>query len=170
MPIFNPPLLLILLVGLFRWGVVPWFLTLLQVFRIIAPYIMLSVTFASLNYTLGLPPHSLLLIALSMADGTSNFIFPLNTVLMFMPFSLSDDARILPQRERHRRMVGDRPICGLLLHFVSSVDLVSWYLRRRCPFDGGCSFIPQRLAFNAENEVDAQHYSNISSIWFTAGR
>ncbi|KJA22870.1 hypothetical protein HYPSUDRAFT_40657 [Hypholoma sublateritium FD-334 SS-4] len=59
-PIFDPPLLLILLV-----------------FRIIAPYIMLSVVFASLNYTLGLPPHSLLLIALSMAD-VMTLVFFLN--------------------------------------------------------------------------------------------
>ncbi len=70
-------------------------LMILQVFRIIAPYIMLSVTSAYLTHILGLPPHSLLLIALSMADGTTYCLSSkLNTYnYTFLP---SHDPGLLP--------------------------------------------------------------------------
>ena len=45
-------------------------------FKIIVPYIILSVTFAVLNSTLRLPPFSLLLVALTLTDGmTLTFFF-----------------------------------------------------------------------------------------------
>jgi phosphatidylinositol glycan class N len=48
----------------------------LQVFKIIAPYIILSVTFAALNDALHLPPFSLFLVALTLTDGmTLTFFF-----------------------------------------------------------------------------------------------
>ena len=42
-----------------------------KVFKIVAPYVMLSVTFAVLNDALHLPPFSLLLVALTITDGKS---------------------------------------------------------------------------------------------------
>ncbi|KAF9474339.1 GPI ethanolamine phosphate transferase 1 [Pholiota conissans] len=54
----------------------PFYMSTLLVFKIIAPYIMLSVTFAVLNDTLGLPPFSLLMVALTLTDGmTLSFFF-----------------------------------------------------------------------------------------------
>ncbi|KAF8180205.1 Phosphatidylinositolglycan class N-domain-containing protein [Pholiota molesta] len=54
----------------------PFYMSTLLVFKIVAPYIMLSVTFAVLNDTLDLPPFSLLLVALTLTDGmTLSFFF-----------------------------------------------------------------------------------------------
>ncbi|KAJ7664945.1 Phosphatidylinositolglycan class N-domain-containing protein [Mycena rosella] len=54
----------------------PLTLLLLQVFKIIAPYVILSVTFAALNHALNLPPFSLFLVALTLTDGmTLTFFF-----------------------------------------------------------------------------------------------
>ncbi|KAJ6611479.1 Phosphatidylinositolglycan class N-domain-containing protein [Mycena sp. CBHHK59/15] len=54
----------------------PFFMASLLIFKIIAPYIILSVTFAVLNDTLHLPPFSLFLVALTLADGmTLTFFF-----------------------------------------------------------------------------------------------
>ncbi|KAF8345663.1 Phosphatidylinositolglycan class N-domain-containing protein [Amanita rubescens] len=54
----------------------PFFMTALLIFKIIVPYIILSVTFAVLNSTLQLPPFSLLLVALTLTDGmTLTFFF-----------------------------------------------------------------------------------------------
>ncbi|KAH9482188.1 GPI ethanolamine phosphate transferase 1 [Psilocybe cubensis] len=47
----------------------PFYMSSLLVFKIIAPYIMLSVSFAVLNDSLNLPPFSLLLVALTITDG-----------------------------------------------------------------------------------------------------
>ena len=41
----------------------------LQLYKIVAPYVMLSAVFATLNARLGLPPFSLFLVALSLTDG-----------------------------------------------------------------------------------------------------
>ncbi|TDL27113.1 PigN-domain-containing protein [Rickenella mellea] len=46
----------------------PFIMASLLIFKIIAPYVMLSAVFATLNSQLGLPPFSLFLIALSMTD------------------------------------------------------------------------------------------------------
>lgn len=40
-----------------------------QIFKIVAPYVMLAVYFAQLNYNLGLPPFRLFLVALTLTDG-----------------------------------------------------------------------------------------------------
>ncbi|KAJ7045027.1 Phosphatidylinositolglycan class N-domain-containing protein [Mycena alexandri] len=54
----------------------PFAMALLLVFKIIAPYIILSVTFAALNDALHLPPFSLFLVALTLTDGmTLTFFF-----------------------------------------------------------------------------------------------
>ncbi|TFK43974.1 Phosphatidylinositolglycan class N-domain-containing protein [Crucibulum laeve] len=53
----------------------PFFMASLLVFKIIAPYIMLSITFAVLNHTLHLPPFSLLLVALTLTDGMTLAFF-----------------------------------------------------------------------------------------------
>ncbi|KAJ7146305.1 PigN-domain-containing protein [Mycena epipterygia] len=54
----------------------PFTMALLLVFKIIAPYVILSVTFAALNDALHLPPFSLFLVALTLTDGmTLTFFF-----------------------------------------------------------------------------------------------
>ncbi|KAJ7455915.1 Phosphatidylinositolglycan class N-domain-containing protein [Mycena galericulata] len=54
----------------------PFSMALLLVFKIIAPYVILSVTFAALNDALHLPPFSLFLVALTLTDGmTLTFFF-----------------------------------------------------------------------------------------------
>ncbi|KAJ7157155.1 Phosphatidylinositolglycan class N-domain-containing protein [Mycena filopes] len=54
----------------------PFAMAVLLVFKIIAPYIILSVTFAALNDALHLPPFSLFLVALTLTDGmTLTFFF-----------------------------------------------------------------------------------------------
>ncbi|PFH47133.1 hypothetical protein AMATHDRAFT_152882 [Amanita thiersii Skay4041] len=54
----------------------PFFMAGLLIFKIVVPYIILSVTFAVLNNTLHLPPFSLLLVALTLTDGmTLTFFF-----------------------------------------------------------------------------------------------
>ena len=41
----------------------------LQIFKIIAPYVILSVAFAAVNYSMVLPPFSLFLVAVMLTDG-----------------------------------------------------------------------------------------------------
>ncbi|KAJ7606827.1 Phosphatidylinositolglycan class N-domain-containing protein [Roridomyces roridus] len=54
----------------------PFSMAALLVFKIIAPYIILSVIFAALNDALHLPPFSLFLVALTLTDGmTLTFFF-----------------------------------------------------------------------------------------------
>ncbi|KAJ7110359.1 Phosphatidylinositolglycan class N-domain-containing protein [Mycena crocata] len=54
----------------------PFAMAMLLVFKIVAPYIILSVTFAALNEALHLPPFSLFLVALTLTDGmTLTFFF-----------------------------------------------------------------------------------------------
>ncbi|PPQ94801.1 hypothetical protein CVT25_007438 [Psilocybe cyanescens] len=53
----------------------PFYMSSLLVFKIIAPYIMLSVSFAVLNDSLNLPPFSLLLVALTITDGMTLAFF-----------------------------------------------------------------------------------------------
>ncbi|TFK61033.1 PigN-domain-containing protein [Pluteus cervinus] len=54
----------------------PFFMSMLLVFKIVAPYIMLSVTFTALNHRLNLPPFSLFLVAMALTDGmTLTFFF-----------------------------------------------------------------------------------------------
>lgn len=43
-----------------------------QIFKIIVPYVILSMVFATLNARLGLPPFSLFLVALTLTDGRRN--------------------------------------------------------------------------------------------------
>ena len=70
-PIFNPfymsTLLVSYLLSIFRDVLTQH----TKVFKIVAPYVMLSVTFAVLNDALHLPPFSLLLVALTITDGSS---------------------------------------------------------------------------------------------------
>jgi phosphatidylinositol glycan class N len=68
-PIFNPFYMSTLLVTFRDSSQYILMLTVFKVFKIVAPYIMLSVTFAVLNDTLDLPPFSLLLVALTLTDG-----------------------------------------------------------------------------------------------------
>ncbi|KAF9000322.1 Phosphatidylinositolglycan class N-domain-containing protein [Cyathus striatus] len=54
----------------------PFFMAALLIFKIVAPYVLLSVVFAVLNHTLELPPFSLLMVALTLTDGmTLTFFF-----------------------------------------------------------------------------------------------
>ncbi|KAJ7665103.1 Phosphatidylinositolglycan class N-domain-containing protein [Mycena polygramma] len=54
----------------------PFAMATLLIFKIIAPYVILSVTFAALNDALHLPPFSLFLVALTLTDGmTLTFFF-----------------------------------------------------------------------------------------------
>ncbi|KAF8967451.1 Phosphatidylinositolglycan class N-domain-containing protein [Flammula alnicola] len=53
----------------------PFYMSTLLVFKIVAPYIMLSVAFAVLNDALNLPPFSLLLVALTLTDGMTLTFF-----------------------------------------------------------------------------------------------
>ncbi|KAF8905948.1 Phosphatidylinositolglycan class N-domain-containing protein [Gymnopilus junonius] len=53
----------------------PFYMSALLIFKIIAPYIMLSITFAVLNDALNLPPFSLLLVALTITDGMTLAFF-----------------------------------------------------------------------------------------------
>jgi Phosphatidylinositolglycan class N (PIG-N) len=56
-----------------------------QVFKIIAPYIILSATFANLNARLHLPPFSLFLVALTLTDGAI-LIFPFSHNILICLF------------------------------------------------------------------------------------
>lgn len=54
----------------------PFSMAALLIFKIVAPYIILSVAFAALNDALHLPPFSLFLVALTLTDGmTLTFFF-----------------------------------------------------------------------------------------------
>ncbi|KAJ7201338.1 Phosphatidylinositolglycan class N-domain-containing protein, partial [Mycena pura] len=54
----------------------PFAMALLLIFKIVVPYIILSMTFAALNDALHLPPFSLFLVALTLTDGmTLTFFF-----------------------------------------------------------------------------------------------
>lgn len=54
----------------------PFLMAALLIFKIVAPYVILSATFATLNARLGLPPFSLFLVALTLTDGmTMTFFF-----------------------------------------------------------------------------------------------
>ncbi|KDR84256.1 hypothetical protein GALMADRAFT_704440 [Galerina marginata CBS 339.88] len=53
----------------------PFYMSTLLIFKIVAPYIMLSVCFAVLNDALNLPPFSLLLVALTITDGMTLAFF-----------------------------------------------------------------------------------------------
>ncbi|KAF8644368.1 hypothetical protein AX16_008507 [Volvariella volvacea WC 439] len=54
----------------------PFFMAALLIFKIVAPYIILSLTFATLNHRLNLPPFSLFLVAMTLTDGmTLTFFF-----------------------------------------------------------------------------------------------
>ncbi|KAG1800731.1 uncharacterized protein HD556DRAFT_1438730 [Suillus plorans] len=46
-----------------------------QIFKIVAPYVILSAVFATLNARLHLPPFSLFLIALMLTDGMTMTFF-----------------------------------------------------------------------------------------------
>ena len=98
-----------------------------QVFKIVAPYTMLSVSFALLNDALGLPPFSLLLVALTLTDGTS---CP-HPVSREAYYYYRNDAQLLLQRARYRLMVRNRTINHLLLHCLAFTALVGRHLRCR---------------------------------------
>ncbi|CAA7259378.1 unnamed protein product [Cyclocybe aegerita] len=53
----------------------PFYMATLLLFKIIAPYIILAVSFAVLNDALRLPPFSLLLVALTLTDGMTLAFF-----------------------------------------------------------------------------------------------
>jgi len=54
----------------------PFLMAALLVFKIVAPYVVLSAAFATLNARLSLPPFSLFLVALTLTDGmTMTFFF-----------------------------------------------------------------------------------------------
>ncbi|KIY52039.1 PigN-domain-containing protein [Fistulina hepatica ATCC 64428] len=54
----------------------PFFMAALLIFKIVVPYVILSLTFAALNHRLGLPPFSLFTVALSVTSGmTLTFFF-----------------------------------------------------------------------------------------------
>jgi len=53
----------------------PFLMAALLIFKIVAPYVILSVTFATLNARLHLPPFSLFLVALTLTDGMTVTFF-----------------------------------------------------------------------------------------------
>lgn len=59
-----------LLVSLHSTGEIQLRLTFMrQIFKIVAPYVILSISFSTLNARLHLPPFSLFLVALTLTDG-----------------------------------------------------------------------------------------------------
>ncbi|CCM05948.1 uncharacterized protein FIBRA_08187 [Fibroporia radiculosa] len=79
-PVFNPFLMAVLLVGAFyrcpAFGSTTIFDILSQIFKIIAPYIILATSLHLLNRRLHLPPFSLFLVALTLTDVmTMTFFF-----------------------------------------------------------------------------------------------
>ena len=70
-PVFNPFLMAALLVGTSIWSHTTADCS-KQIFKIIVPYVILSMVFATLNARLGLPPFSLFLVALTLTDGRRN--------------------------------------------------------------------------------------------------
>lgn len=75
-PVFSPFIMASLLVNISlfcscqRGSTHSYFM---QIFKIIAPYIILASCFQILNTRLGLPPFSLFLVALTITDGTAPF-------------------------------------------------------------------------------------------------
>ena len=63
-----------LLVRILIWSYTPADLP-VQIFKIIAPYVILSAAFATLNARLRLPSFSLFLVALTLTDGGNDFEF-----------------------------------------------------------------------------------------------
>ncbi|EGN92654.1 hypothetical protein SERLA73DRAFT_117102 [Serpula lacrymans var. lacrymans S7.3] len=53
----------------------PFLMATLLIFKIVAPYVILSATFATLNARLHLPPFSLFLVALTLTDGMTMTFF-----------------------------------------------------------------------------------------------
>ncbi|KAF8439955.1 Phosphatidylinositolglycan class N-domain-containing protein [Boletus edulis BED1] len=53
----------------------PFLMAALLIFKIVAPYVILSAVFATLNARLGLPPFSLFLVALTLTDGMTMSFF-----------------------------------------------------------------------------------------------
>jgi len=68
-PVFNPFLMASLLVRLYSSDALVCLLNLPQIFKIVAPFVILSAAFATLNARLDLPPFSLFLVALTLTDG-----------------------------------------------------------------------------------------------------
>lgn len=77
-----------------------------QIFKIVAPYIMLSACFASLNARLGMPPLSLFVVSLGLTDGqpplylalyTSGFsrVWTLAVMTMAFFFNITDTGKSL---------------------------------------------------------------------------
>jgi hypothetical protein len=135
-PIFNPFLMTALLVSfhpdlLWIRGLFVFF----QIFKVVVPYVMLSVAFATLNARLRLPPFSLFLVALTLMDGM--------TVTFFFNVTDTGELDIVHVCEKcthwdARIVVGNRSIYQFLLHHINVAGVVGWYLFSWWGVDGGC--------------------------------
>jgi hypothetical protein len=94
-----------------------WWTWYRQIYKIVAPYVILAVSFAVLNARLHLPPFSLFLVALTLTDGKCRFAFTLagttaglnliDTVMtMTFFFRVTDTGmfRVSPLLSYHRRI------------------------------------------------------------------
>jgi len=130
-----------------------------QMFKIIVPYIILSVTFAVLNSTLQLPPFSLLLVALTLTDGmTLTFFFQVqDTGKVVLRAFIVSRAHL----KFSRFVAGDWTIHQLLLYNVTTSAMVSGYMRSGGVPDSGCDYIESVphtrpvIAGEGENELIA---------------
>lgn len=117
-----------------------------QIFKIIAPYIILSIATALLNHFLHLPPFSLLLVALSLTDGecfsyerqvlatypsaagmTISFFFTVRDTGKFdrkLPLSMTFIVESL------RFLVGDWTVYHLFLHNFTFAVMVDGHMCR----------------------------------------
>jgi hypothetical protein len=83
-PIFKPFLMAALLVGFLPPPPRTKILSgLPQIFKIVAPYVILSAIFATLNARLHLPPFSLFIVALTLTDGGSRWHFRHTMIINF---------------------------------------------------------------------------------------
>lgn len=88
-------------------------LSLPQIFKIVAPYVILSAVFATLNARLHLPPFSLFIVALTLTDGGWWWYF---WPVIITDFQTRDDDDIFLERHRHRW------VCLLWGHIVLTHD------------------------------------------------
>lgn len=111
----------------------PFLMASLLVFKIIAPYVLLSAAFATLNRRVELQPYSLFLVALSLTDGA--YILPYSVwslmhsiVLLTIWFLFRNDIVVLLQCDWHWVMARNWADNFVLCHHVYVACLECGYL------------------------------------------
>ncbi|KAF7307451.1 PigN domain-containing protein [Mycena indigotica] len=111
----------------------PFAMASLLIFKIIVPYIILAVTFATLNDALRLPPFSLFLVALTLTPGmTLTFFFNVTDTGEPSTFVAASS------HTRGRVVAGDWAVHNVLLRCVYVTALVGWDMYRWRVSNGGC--------------------------------